>query len=173
MEKIVCFLYGNSSNFKLKKNNSIDECKEFNENLLKLKEINGADKLIFSLATNDSYEEIRDAKQRLSVFFDKSIVNGRNFFECGYIENWSVGLQACGKCGSIIDYLNEVNKKYEIRHIYYLDNSDFSKDLVSSFINDMHLDSLYTYASLENIDTLKNTNKLLASFFDTKKMVKK
>ena len=65
--------------------NTTDGNKEFNEKLLELKEKNNADSLVFSLVTNDSYEDVRDTKYLLKEFFDPSIKFGRNFFEDGYI----------------------------------------------------------------------------------------
>ena len=173
MEKVVCFFFGNSSNFRFSNNTSFEEYKEFNEKLLELKEKNNADSLVFSLVTNDSYEDVRDTKYLLKEFFDPSIKFGRNFFEDGYIENWSVGLQFGGKSGSVIDYLAKANSEYEIEHIYYFDDSDVSREIVSYFITDAKLDDYYTYVSLENVDTLKDTNKLLSSVIGSKEMVKK
>lgn len=173
MEKVVCFLFGNSDNFKFNDNTSIEEYRKFNDNLLKLKEKNNADSLVFSLVTNNSYEDVRDTREVLGEFFDSSIKTGRVFFEDGYMDNWSVGLQVGGKGGSIIDYLAKVNSEYEIKHIYYFDDCDFSKDMVSYFITDAKLDDSYTYVSLENVNTLKDTNKLLSSVINSKKMIKK
>ena len=65
MEKVVCFFFGNSSNFRFSDNTSFEEYKEFNEKLLELKEKNNADSLVFSLVTNDSYEDVRDTKYLL------------------------------------------------------------------------------------------------------------
>ena len=58
-------------------------------------------------------------------------------------------------------------------HIYYFDDSDVSREIVSYFITDAKLDDYYTYVSLENVDTLKDTNKLLSSVIGSKEMVKK
>ena len=172
MKKVVCFLYGNSNNLKLENNATIDEYKKLDENLLKLKEVNDADSLVFSLVTDDSYENVRDTKAVLDDFFVPPISSRKNFFKEGYINDSSIGLQSGGKCGSIMDYICEIKKDNEIKHIYYLDDCEFSKEVVSSFITDNNLDDQYTYIPLESTTTLKETNELLTSIINNKKMVK-
>ena len=128
MKKVVCFLYGNSNNLKLENNATIDEYKKLDENLLKLKEVNDADSLVFSLVTDDSYENVRDTKAVLDDFFVPPISSRKNFFKEGYINDSSIGLQSGGKCGSIMDYICEIKKDNEIPYLvcYFLHKNLFS-----------------------------------------------
>lgn len=109
--------------------NKLSDYEKFNELILKIKEKNNSDFIIFSLISSDNVEYIKQNYEYLNEHFSDSITFGKQFFDEGYIDGKTVITGDNGKCNQIINYLNELSESY------YIDNIILADDL--SFLHEM------------------------------------
>lgn len=137
-EKVICFFCDIMGTL-IGSNKANDADYElFTKLLLKLKEEQGVQKIIFSLISSDNFEFVLDEENTLSSFFGNLITLGEQFFDKGFID-----IDGCveikknkGKVFTIYNYCNELSNKYDIQKIYYADDCEMYHDMLKTILNE-------------------------------------
>lgn len=130
MEEIVIVFYG-------KRN--IDDYGLLNDLLLSFKDKENVPVLIFSLVSGDTLFNVIKEKNILKEYFDSSIKLYKQFYEWGYIEDEFVYEIISGKLAQIIYYIQELNKDYDIKRIYFIDDSELLIEIINVYAKMEHI----------------------------------
>lgn len=110
--------------------NSIEDYQHFVSLLTDIKEENGAKNIIFSLVSTDISDTLQKEISLLKRFFSKSITIGKQFFENGYIEEYQENSYIKGKPFQILNYIEELQNKYEISKVYFADDTQIYHEIL-------------------------------------------
>lgn len=174
MNKAVIFFCDITGTINGNIENSIEDYKHFVSLLTTIREENETENMIFSLVSTDNPEIIQKEISLLKNFFTESITIGKQFFENGYIEECQEIPFVKGKPFQILNYIKELQNKYEIIKVYFADDTQiyheilfelaecfqFPTDQIISIIpkNNQGLSKLNELIELESIKHQNNCN---------------
>lgn len=162
MEKVACFFCDITGTIIGNKKNENSDYQIFNNILAELKQKTYVDFIIFSLISTDSKEVVFNQQNILKQYLDKPVYFGKQFFENGYINNHEIVYQEIlGKPLQIYKYIKELEEKYFIHEIYYVDDCEIYHEILSFYakVNNWN-EKLYSIIPSEN-NGLTEVNKLL------------
>ncbi len=163
MVKNICFFCDISGTIDGRVPNKVADYEEFNRLLLCLKEKIGVDFILFSLISTDTQQAVMREQKILSMYFDPSIIFGRQFFDEGYFEKGSVVYgHGAGKTYQMTDYIKTLEESSLVEGIFYADDCDFFHNVLALVCNDKTWYSkLYSIAPKEK-NGLSELNKLIS-----------
>lgn len=165
MINTVCFFCDIRGTLTGNKKNNDEDYKKFNDILKKIQKENNTNSIIFSFISNDNSEFVYENKKNLELYMDKSIYFGRQFFETGYLIDDKIYNGKTGKATQILDYLDLLSKKVNIKKVYFADDIEINHKILE-FIN-MKNNDKYNIVSIkptENIG-ISELNDLLSQNF--------
>jgi hypothetical protein len=143
--------------------NTIKDYNNFNDLLIKLKEANNSDVVIFSLVSSDKSEIIKKEMTLLRKFLNKDIILfGKQFFDSGYIWNDEKHEFVSGKPMQILKYIDDLKNRFDVVKVYYADDVKIYHEIIFTLIDEFNLN----LAQLESIipegnDGLYGLNNLI------------
>lgn len=166
MEKVIVFFsdiagtYDNSDSKNIQREEFL---MRFKDNLYELKDLFGADRVVFSFVTNDNAKflmrHIIEFKENIA---DENIIMGKQFYNDGYINGDRINsnyLKDNLKVRKIIEYIKQLKEKYEVVNTYYADDSTFNIKLFLYFQRKMLIKQQCKLLALSNKEL--NDNEIM------------
>ena len=162
MENVImffCDIHGT-----LKGNIENDEIDYINLNsiLNTLSSNNDNCKIIFTLLSSESKEELNSILKPLKKYLNGNILFHKQFYEKGFIKGNTFEEIINGKFSQMIYYLREIKEKANILSIYYADDSVFLQDLIDEYIKINNIDTPLEQIIPTEKEGLKEVNKILS-----------
>lgn len=164
MEKIICFFCDIRGTLKGCNKNSDLDYKNFTANLLKLMEKFEANYLLISIISTDKYDIVNNTKKELQDKLNSSVfLFNRIFFENGYIVDNKINYKDASKPNQIIEFLDELEKKFDIKSIIYADDCEIFHEIVDSLAEEKNYHSKIISIIPQKKEGLSELNDLLES----------
>lgn len=145
-----------------KQKNTDEDYKKFTNKLLKLKENDYSDNIIFSIISSDDAIYVKEMFNILKPYLC-DIKAGKQIFYNGYIENEKEYEYAIGKPFQILNYLTELSKTYLINRIYFIDDTSLHHEILYELLEDC--DKLVSIIP-ENNEGISELNSLLEKLLE-------
>lgn len=164
MEKIICFFCDITGTLKGRNKNSDLDYKNLVSNLLKLMEKFEANCLLISLVSTDKYDVVNNTKKELQDKLNSSVfLFNKIFFENGYIVDDKINYKRASKPDQIIEFLDELEKKFDIQSIIYADDCEIFHEVVDSLAEEKNYHSKIISIIPQKKEGLSELNDLLES----------
>lgn len=162
MKKIVVYFSDIVGTIMGHKNNMVEDYQQFCNLLSQIKANEQPDEIIFSLISSDTYQVVSNVHRVIDPFIMQTVTYGRQFFDAGYYtQNEVIQKTSSGKTWSILEYIKELSKNYEIISIYYVDDVKMYYDFLSIIAEEEHWNfSLHSITPTKNVG-LAEVNELL------------
>ena len=119
-------------------------------------------KIIFTLVSSESKEELKSVLTTLRKYLNGNINFNKQFYEKGYIKENIYEEIINGKFSQMIYYIKEIKQSNNILSVYYADDSIFLQDLINEYMQINETDiPLEQIIPLEK-NGLKEVNELLS-----------
>lgn len=167
MEKIVLVLCDIQGTIDGNDENRSCDYEEFNQNLLKLQDMNNVEYVIFSIFSSETAKVVQEKIYTLLKYFDPSIISAKNYFESGCICNdGKILKKEKGKIFQIVGFINEMIEKYDIEKVYYIDDCSLYHDFLKVLLEDIDIQVEHIIPKEKN--GLKEVNELLSKHMENK-----
>lgn len=150
--------------------NTEEDYKKLMQLLEKLKTLDGSATIAFSLISSDNQETVMAEKAKIESFSSDSITFGRQFFDLGYHHHDQVTLQDkfSGKSFQMIEYIDDLQKYYDIASIYYADDVEIYQQMMEVASSNRPWSSKLHFITPRLGTGLSETNLLLESTLEEK-----
>lgn len=134
MKKILCLFCDITGTIIGKNINVSSDYQDFNRILNDIGKKEYVDYILFSLISCDSKEVVLDHLHTLKQYLNSSVFFGKQFFENGFINNEDIIYEEMlGKPMQIYRYIKELEEKYSVQKIYYVDDCEMYHELLSYY----------------------------------------
>lgn len=163
MKNILCLFCDITGTINGSKTNVSSDYQDLNRILNDIKMKEYVDYILFSLISCDSKEVVLTNLHKLKQYLNNNIFFGKQFFENGFIDSEDVVYEEMlGKPIQICRYIKELEEKYHIQKVYYVDDCEMYHELLSYYAEyEDWTEKLRSIIPLEN-KGLSEVNQLLA-----------
>lgn len=119
-------------------------------------------KIIFTLVSSESKEELKSILTTLKKYLNGNINFHKQFYEKGYIKENSYEEIINGKFSQMIYYIKEIKQSNNILSVYYADDSIFLQDLINEYMQINETDIPLEQIIPVEKNGLKEVNELLS-----------
>ncbi len=150
--------------------NSKEDYKKLVQLLDRIKTLDGSSTVAFSLISSDAQETVMAEKAKIESVSSDSITFGRQFFDLGYNHHNQVTLQDkfSGKSFQMIEYIDDLQKYYDIASIYYADDVEIYQQMMEVASANRPWNSKLHFITPRLGAGLSETNLLLESTLEEK-----
>lgn len=171
MENLIIFFCDINGTIDGISKNYYDDYIKFNELLIKLKQSDNADQILFSLVSSENENIVYKKANTINKYLDKSIIMGKHFFENGYIEYNRSTTTIIGKIWQINTYLEELQLKYNINKVYLADDSKIIHEMLTEILEDKNIKTLESIIP-DKKNGLNEINSIISNkYIKTKKLI--
>lgn len=138
MEKTILFFCDINGTIEGKFHNKEEEYLKFNNILNTISNYNDNCRILFSLVSTENEDVVEQYFNIMRDHLDGSVSFGKQFYEDGYLTMDGCTKSFKGKSHQIINYIEEVSNNSNLTRVYYVDDSEFSHELITECVKIDH-----------------------------------